>query len=138
MSYSRQVQFYETDMMGVVHHSNYLRFFEESRLDWMFEKDLMKEHAPHTDITFAVVDAGCRYRQTCRFGDQFHIEMQVKKEGRARIKFEYALFVGKTLCCTGHTLHIAVDSTFRVCKIPDKVSKILEKEVWTETWLSNL
>ena len=30
-----KVQYYETDQMGVVHHSNYIRWFEEARAEWM-------------------------------------------------------------------------------------------------------
>ena len=33
--YERMVYYYETDRMGIVHHSNYIRWFEEARLDWM-------------------------------------------------------------------------------------------------------
>ena len=36
-SYSRDVNYYETDRMGVIHHSNYLRILEESRMAWMEE-----------------------------------------------------------------------------------------------------
>ena len=35
--YSRSVNYYETDQMGIVHHSNYIRYFEEARLQWMDE-----------------------------------------------------------------------------------------------------
>ena len=34
-SYSREVNYYETDRMGVIHHSNYLRILEEARMAWM-------------------------------------------------------------------------------------------------------
>ena len=33
--YTHRVQYYETDQMGIVHHSNYIRWFEEARIDWM-------------------------------------------------------------------------------------------------------
>ena len=33
--YERRINYYETDKMGIVHHSNYIRFFEEARLDMM-------------------------------------------------------------------------------------------------------
>ena len=31
--YDHKVQYYETDGMGIVHHSNYIRWFEEARVD---------------------------------------------------------------------------------------------------------
>ena len=33
--YNRRVKYYETDRMGVVHHSNYLRLLEDARMDWL-------------------------------------------------------------------------------------------------------
>ena len=39
-SFKRQVNYYETDRMGVVHHSNYLRYLEEARYVWMEEMGL--------------------------------------------------------------------------------------------------
>ena len=33
--YDRSVYYYETDRMQIVHHSNYIRWIEEARLDWM-------------------------------------------------------------------------------------------------------
>ena len=33
--YERKMNYYETDRMGIIHHSNYIRFLEESRCYWL-------------------------------------------------------------------------------------------------------
>ena len=33
--YEHKAQYYETDKMGIIHHSNYIRWFEEARIDYM-------------------------------------------------------------------------------------------------------
>lgn len=134
----RTVQFYETDLMGVVHHSNYYRFFEEARLAWMTEADLLKEHAPHTDLVFAVLESNCRHLRPVTFGQKVLTRVQLKKEGRTKLRFQYALYEEskeeKNLLATGQTLHIAVNGKGKVSRIPERVLQKLESETWTETW----
>lgn len=137
--YRRKVQFYETDSMAVVHHSNYLRFFEEARLEWISRTDLLKLHAPYTETSFAVISSGCEYRSVCKFGEEIRIEMQMRQE-RSKIRFQYAIYAEQDnrLIATGYTLHIALDPQFRVLRLPEEVIQQLEKESWTETWPLNL
>ena len=42
-SYTRKINYYETDKMGVVHHSNYIRFLEEARCRWLEELNISME-----------------------------------------------------------------------------------------------
>ena len=112
-TYHKLVQFYETDSMGVVHHSNYLRYFEEARAAWMKEKNLFRYHYPETSVSFAVLSSSCEHKAACRFGDQIEIKMQMRSE-RSKVYFQYAVYIEKEekLVATGHTLHIALDDQF--------------------------
>ena len=133
-SYKKQVQFYETDCMGVVHHSNYLRYFEEARLQWLREHDLLGEHAPYSKVSFAVLTSGCEHKAICRFGDELRIDVQVRKE-RAKVRFQYAVFgEDESLIATGHTLHIPVDENLRICRIPKRIDERLCGEPWSTDW----
>lgn len=133
-TYRKTVQYHETDAMGVVHHSNYLRYFEEARCGWLLEKGLQKEHSPHADLTFAVLETSCRHLLPCRFGDQLSIRVQVKQEG-AKLRFQYAAYLGEgQLVATGTTLHIAINDRFQICRLRGKIKETLEKEEWTEIW----
>lgn len=134
-AYEKHVQFYDTDCMGVVHHANYLRYFEEARVAWLRAVGLLEVHAPFSDLSFAVLSSGCEHVSACRFGDILKIRLQVRREG-AKIRFQYAVYTAQDsrLIATGHTLHVALDGQFRVGRLPESVKKQLEKETWTETW----
>lgn len=49
-NYERQVKYYETDKMGVVHHSNYIRWFEEARVEFMRDNDISYRHMEEEGI----------------------------------------------------------------------------------------
>ena len=54
-NYERQVKYYETDKMGVVHHSNYIRWFEEARVEFMRDNDISYRHMEEEGIQIPVV-----------------------------------------------------------------------------------
>lgn len=133
--FTRAISYYETDAMGVVHHSNFIRIFEDARVAWLRERGLSKIHAPHGDVVFAVVSANCQYKRPLRFGDFARVRLQAQAEG-AKIKFRYAIYRNedKEPSSIGDTLHIAVDSQMKVTKPPQELVLQLKEEPWTEIW----
>ena len=59
--YSRIINYYETDKMGVVHHSNYIRFLEESRCRWMEYLNFSMERLEELGFTIPVLEVNCKY-----------------------------------------------------------------------------
>ncbi len=59
--YSRSVNYYETDQMGIVHHSNYIRYFEEARLQWMDEIGLSYRGLEERGMIIPVTFVDCQY-----------------------------------------------------------------------------
>ncbi len=161
------VQFYETDLMGIVHHSNYLRFMEEARVAWAHHHGLIDYQTPQSASKFAVLETQVKHLKPAFFGDQLMIVIQAQRVGQARVRFQYkVLRESKTgtqagavsqagsanqssgfanqfgherveVLCAGQTTHVALDSSLKPMKIPTDMKNILEKELWTETWLSN-
>jgi acyl-CoA thioester hydrolase len=139
-TYSRPVQYYETDAMGVVHHSNYIRLFEEARVGMMRDRDVLKMHHPYTDRVIAVLETQCRHFKPAYFDDILRVETQVRML-TSRIQFQYRVFTQRfadTPIADGMSLHIMVDSALKVRKPPREMRDLLEREPWTETWRSNL
>ena len=135
-SYSRRVTFPETDLAKVVHHSNYLRYFEEARVDWLRQNDLLKDHSPAAGVTIAVIETGVKHKLPAYFNDLLRIELQVKAV-RLRIRFEYVIYserFGDKVVATGYSLHFPVDDDFKPCRLPKSIERALEGEVWTEIW----
>ncbi len=137
--YARRVHFYETDQMGVVHHANFLRFFEEARTHWLGARDLRQFHVPHAPITLAVVESRCWYHKPVRFEDELRVVLQVRLE-RVRLRFAYKAFTQRfdEAVASGETVHVPLDSDLKVLRWPKPFKTQLENETWNETWLSNL
>jgi acyl-CoA thioester hydrolase len=134
--YDRRVAFSDTDAMGVTHHANYLRFCEEARVSWMRARDLAATHYPHTDKVLALLHYQVWHMKPSTFDDALRIFLQVKRKG-LKIYFQYAMYKGDARICEAETLHIPVDKELRPVRPSDELMKILEKEKWIETWLSN-
>jgi acyl-CoA thioester hydrolase len=135
--YSRRVQFYETDLMGIVHHSNYLRFFEEARVAWAISKGIIDYQKPESASHLAVLETGCRHLKPAKFGDELSVQVQAKNEG-IRIIFQYKIFAKKrfeTPVAQGFSEHVPLDKELKPIRLPASIKTVLESEKWIETWL---
>lgn len=125
------VQFYETDTMGVVHHSNYLRFCEEARVAWAYERGLITYQQPEGAAHLAVIETRVRHLKPARFGDIIEVDLQSKTEG-LRIIFQYHLRIKEEIIAKIWTEHVPVDDKLRLTRMSAKLKEIMEKEPWTE------
>ncbi len=130
-----KVQFYETDLMGIVHHSNYLRFYEEARVAWAHSKGLLDYQKPGSASHFAVYETQVKHIKPTFFGDDLEIEVQGTTQGN-RIIFQYRLRGrGKEVCSVAKTVHVALGPDLKLLRLPAEMKAALESEQWTETWL---
>ncbi len=135
--YDRRVAFSDTDAMGVTHHANYLRYCEEARVAWMRARDLAETHWPHSDRVLALLHYQVWHMRPCTFDDLVRVYLQVRRDG-LKIHFQYAIYKGEERICEAETLHVAVDTKLKPVRPLPQFLNVLEKEKWTETWLSNL
>jgi len=77
--YTHKVQFYETDQMGVVHHSNYIRWFEEARIDCLDRAGLTYSKMEENGFFGATLAVSCEYRRSARFNQTVEIEAVLKE-----------------------------------------------------------
>jgi acyl-CoA thioester hydrolase len=104
-NYKHIVQYYETDKMGVTHHSNYLRFMEEARVNflknigWGYDK-MEAEH-----LISPVVDISCKYIKPTTFADEIIIKVNVEDVTKTTIKLSYVMTVGESVVCYAHSSH---------------------------------
>ncbi len=128
-----RVQFYETDLMGIVHHTNYLRFCEEARVAWAHSVGLIDYQRPESAAHFAVIETKVKHRRPCFFGDQIKIELQVRRVG-VKVEFGYTLSTdAQGVVAQAMTMHCALDKELKVMKLPQEMTDKLEVELWTET-----
>lgn len=105
--YQHRVQYYETDRMDCVHHSNYIRWFEEARTHLMEAWGFPYPRMESLGIVSPVLEARAVYRSMTRFGDVVEIETRIEKYTGVKIVFSYVVRDEKTgeVRCTGETHH---------------------------------
>ncbi|MFR4798923.1 MAG: acyl-CoA thioesterase, partial [Lentihominibacter sp.] len=77
--YRRRVRYYETDKMGVVHHSNYLRLIEDARMDWIGDHVMNYNDMEKMGVIIPVVNASGNFRAFLRYDDLFSVKMELTK-----------------------------------------------------------
>ena len=94
--YIHKVQYYETDKMGITHHSNYIRWMEESRV-YFFEKiGYDYSRLEEEGIISPVVGVECNYKLSTKFEDTVEIQVKIKEFKGVKIVFEYLMKNSKT------------------------------------------
>ena len=113
--YERTVFYYETDRMDCVHHSNYIRWFEEARIHLMEECGFSYEGLEASGIVSPVLSAQADYRVMTRFGETVRIGVKVESYTGTRIAFSYEVREKTTgsLRCTGSTSHCFLNAQGR-------------------------
>jgi acyl-CoA thioester hydrolase len=129
----RRVAFHETDAMGVVHHTNHVKYFEEARVEWLRKNALTEVHVPIGKFTFAVVDLKVQYMAGARFDDELEVLCQGRMEG-VRIQFRYAIWCErlKTWTAVGTTDLVPLDENLGVVRLPKEVRDAFNREAWTD------
>ena len=89
--YEHRVQYYETDRMGITHHSNYVRWMEEARVALLEEIGWGYDRMEAMGIQSPVIGLECRYRAPTTFGDQVEIEASIREYRGVHLVMEYAM-----------------------------------------------
>ena len=117
------VRYHETDQMHFVHHSNYLKYFELARLEWLSNLQISYAEVESRGIFMPVVNASLKYIKPLVFGDNFSVTVILKKEPTATLEFDYKILnQNKELICTGNTLLAFLSSD---TKLPIRCPKFL-------------
>ena len=107
--YRHTVQYYETDKMGVTHHSNYIRWMEEARVDFLEKKGWPFDRLEKEGIISPVISVNASYKKPSRFSDKVDIDVSVIEFSGVKLKIGYRMFLGGELICEGESGHCFVD-----------------------------
>ena len=110
--YRRSVYYYETDQMGIVHHSNYVRWFEEARVHLLQQAQLGYHELERMGIRSVILGYSCDNHKPACFGDTFVIHVRSADFTGVRITFLYQVFRQSDgeLLATGETRHCFVST----------------------------
>lgn len=120
--YERKINYYETDRMGVVHHSNYIRFLEEARSRWMEELNIPMEKLENESFTIPTLEVDCKYKHHVTSGDIIVIEPYISEFNGIRMTVNYNVTNKKTgdIVIDAFTKHCFTDRTLRPINMKKK------------------
>lgn len=90
-TYIRRAQYHETDQMGIIHHSNYVKWMEEARIRFLEEMGIDYRRLEESGIISPIVGISVQYKKTVRFDDEVHIGVYVKKYNGIRMELGYEM-----------------------------------------------
>ena len=90
-TYKHTVQYYETDKMGITHHSNYIRWMEEARVYFMSQIGWDYARLEKEGVICPVVGLDCSYKETTTFADEIEIEVIVREFKGVKLKLSYVM-----------------------------------------------
>lgn len=127
--YKRQAAYYETDRMGIVHHSNYIRYFEEAKTAFLHEIGCDILEMENQGLIIPNVDAYARYITPIGFSDCFTIETRLTEFNGARMAFEYKIILDKNnkIAATGHTMHCFTNQNLKPVSIKHSFPNYFKK-----------
>ena len=125
--YRKKVNYYEVDSMGVVHHSNYIRYFEEARCDMSEKMGMPYNIIEEKGFLMPVLDVQCKYIYPAKYGDNLVIKTKVKKFSGIRMIVEYEILneLDNNILVKGETSH---------CFTNEKLKPINMKKVNVEIY----
>lgn len=105
--YKHKVQYYETDKMGITHHSNYIRWMEEARVNWLDKIGWSFEKLENLGMISPVVEINCKYINSTKFNDIVEINVMLKEYKGVKLIVEYEMINSKTkeLVAKGESKH---------------------------------
>ena len=124
--YLHKVQYYETDKMQITHHSNYARFMEEARLDFMERIGYSYDRMEREEIFSPVVSISCDFKKPTTYGDLIKIDVSVLEISRAKIKFEYIMKVGDNVVCTATSTHCCLNKQGKILALGKEKPELYE------------
>jgi len=126
-----RVRYAETDQMGIVHHSNYLIWFEAGRSDFCRARGFSYKDMEEKDNALMVVaESYCRYKSPAYYEDDLIIRTKVGEIRSRTLRFLYEVVRpgDDELLAEGETLHVVTDENKRVRSLPETYKAMLLKD----------
>lgn len=127
-----RVRFCDTDMMGVVHHSNYIKYFELARIEYLRRRGLDYSSWIALGLHLPVIGCSADFKSPAYLDDLLRIEARLSVLSRVKVGFEYTVRrmtkEGPVQIATGHTLLACVGNDHR----PLRMSKDAEQIILSE------
>ncbi len=125
--YKRRVQFYETDAQGIVHHSNYFRYFEEARGELLRHIGYPYSKMRESGYEVVLLEASAKFKKPLFYDEEVHIILNLEHMDRFTFTFSYRIEVEGNLRAEGATRHCVLKDRKPV-SIPQEIRTRLNGE----------
>ncbi len=95
-AYEHRAQYYETDQMGIIHHSNYIRWFESARIWYMSQIGVDYREMERQGVMIPVLEVSCTYKSMVHFGDLVDIIPKMEKYNGVKLELSYLILDHET------------------------------------------
>lgn len=113
-----RVRFAETDAMGIVHHSRYLPYMEETRVAYLRHLGHPYSELRDEGFDYAVLECFVQYRQPLHFDDEVAVHLKLASVARTTFQMTYLLTVDGEIRATGVTVHGCITADGRPSRLP--------------------
>ena len=103
--YRHTAQYYETDRMGIIHHSNFIRWMEEARIDFLRQQGIRYSDLEASGLISPIFEVRCQYKRMVRFEDTVSIVVSVTRYTGVKLVLSYRMTdeVTGELCAQGES-----------------------------------
>ena len=117
--YHRTAQYHETDQMGIIHHANYIKWFEEARTDFLDQIGMGYREMEEAGILSPVLSMNCEYKKPVRYGDRVAIHVTIEQFDGCRLTVSYRVEDADTgeLRAEGNSRHCLIARDFRPIRL---------------------
>ncbi len=127
--FERTINYYETDKMGIVHHSNYIRFLEEARCAWLESIDLNMAKVESLGLRIPTIEVHCKYKTGVTNDDKIIINLAVEEFNGVRMKIKYKITNAENdaLVMEAYTQHCFTNAEGRPINLKKNNVEVYEK-----------
>lgn len=113
MSYQHKVQYYETDRMGITHHSNYIRIMEEARGEWMEQMGMSYDTFESLGLSSPVVNVSCNYKKPTTYNDCIEVNIFIIDCDHLKMRLAYEMTSKGDTVATATSVHCFLEKDGR-------------------------
>ena len=125
-----RIYYEDTDSGGVVYHSNYLKFMERARTEWLrdFEID-QKTLKDNLNLMFVVHEIDIKFARSAVFNDEIEVQTKLEKLGSVKIELEQKIFRSSEILIESRVVVASVNSmSMKPMRIPNEIKLLMENE----------
>lgn len=129
-SFKTRVYYYDTDKMGVVYHSNYLKWMEIGRTEYFRDMPISYDDIEKIGYILAIRKVDIEYINSAKYDDIIEIIVEVKKINNIKIEFYYEMYDEQNILkAKGTTVNVFIDNEGNLKRIPKEILESLKESI---------